>query len=113
MRRNVAVAIYLLVLLLWNAGVGNGGVFTYRLMRNAGLVSTNASSMSDCISKCTGGCSAVSFQFSSGKCLKSMCNQLDLVENKGWNTQVLSKFSFPIFFRKLWNFPSEIHCVCV
>lgn len=67
-------------------------VFNFRLLRNAGLQNaSNAVSLDDCASKCIGACSAVSYQFSSGKCLLSYCNQLDLVLSLEWNTKILSK----------------------
>ena len=68
--------------------------FKSRLLINPGLTSaTTASSAQDCINQCaaTSGCSAVSYQGGSGGCVKSLCGNLHMVNNNGWNTYVLSK----------------------
>jgi hypothetical protein len=86
--------IFVLVLILSIVIVRGQRWFNGRLLRNPGLGSAfQALSAQDCINQCvlTLGCSAVSFQVSSLKCIKSMCAILDLVSNNGWNTFIVGK----------------------
>lgn len=87
------IRIFVLVILLVNAPkVHSDRWFMFRLLRNAGL--ENAlfmESSGDCIELCraTAGCSAISYQYSTGTCVKSLCNNLDLYKSTGWNSFVI------------------------
>lgn len=63
------------------------------MLRNPGLHKSTAVSIEDCISQCiaTGVCSAVSYFVFGNDCVKSMCNNLDLVEADSWISYLIGK----------------------
>lgn len=61
------------------------------LLRNPGLIQSAAASIDECISQCnvSAVCSAVSYLTFTKQCMKSNCNNLDIVTTGGWITYTL------------------------